>query len=62
MKYGRVVLTPDEDHPYKVVLEHEGDQFSEHPVQSVREGEELIRQRSGAKPKPDRLREWNPLM
>jgi hypothetical protein len=62
VKHGRVVVTPDQDQPYKVIIEHEGDQFTEHPVQSVREGEDLIRQISGAKAKPDQLREWNPLM
>ena len=42
---GRVVVTPDATLPYKVILEQEGDQCSELPVATVREGEALIRER-----------------
>lgn len=40
---GRIVQTPGEDKPYKVVLEHEEGGQSEHPVATMREGEELIK-------------------
>jgi hypothetical protein len=40
---GRVVVTPGEAKPYKVVLEHEQSNDTEHPVSSVREGEAFIR-------------------
>jgi len=57
---GRVVKTPDEEQPYKVVLEHsDGLADSEHPVGSVRDGELLIRRRSPAQPRPETMREWN---
>ncbi len=39
---GRVVITPGQSTPYKVVLEHERG-TTEHPVQTVAEGEALIR-------------------
>lgn len=57
---GRVVMTPGEEQPYKVVLEHaDGLADSEHPVGSVRDGELLIRRRSPAPPRPETMREWN---
>jgi hypothetical protein len=40
---GRVVVTPGEAQPYKVVLEHEPTGDTEHPVSTVSEGEILIR-------------------
>lgn len=43
---GKVVVTPNKVTPYKVVLEHEGGALSEHPVATVREGEEMIRRRT----------------
>lgn len=49
---GRVVQTPGEEKPYKVVLEHERNGTSEHPVASIQEGEALIKEKS-----PTRLRE-----
>ena len=56
---GRVVLTPQEKLPYKVVLEHEGETAdSEHQVASVRDGEALIRDNLPAQPEPDLMREW----
>lgn len=42
-KLTRIVLTPHDELPYKVVLSHENGDCSEHPVATVREGEELIR-------------------
>lgn len=40
---GRVVMTPGEVEPYKVVLEHAQTNDTEHAVASMREGEALIR-------------------
>jgi hypothetical protein len=61
VREGRVVLTPDDNKPYKVVLEHDGKPDSEHPVSSIREGEELIKEEGATttqkKPEPD---PWNP--
>jgi hypothetical protein len=42
---GRVVVTPGEALPYKVVLEHEQTNDTEHPVSTVSEGELYIRSR-----------------
>jgi hypothetical protein len=60
IKRSRVVMTPGEELPYKVVLEH-GDGCTEHPVASIREGEALIRQNSPppAPQKVETLREWS---
>jgi hypothetical protein len=57
---GRVVQTPSEKMPYKVVLQHEGAEAdSEHPVSTVREGETLIREKSPSPPKAELMRMWN---
>jgi hypothetical protein len=40
---GRVVVTPGEAQPYKVVLQHERTDDTEHPVSTVSEGEIYIR-------------------
>jgi hypothetical protein len=40
---GRVVVTPGEAQPYKVVLEHDQGNDTEHPVSTMREGELYIR-------------------
>jgi hypothetical protein len=42
---GRVVMTPGKAQPYKVVLEHERTNDTEHPVATVSEGEVYIRSR-----------------
>ena len=42
---GHVVLTRGQEHLYKVILEYEWGDHSEHPVDSIREGEALIRSR-----------------
>lgn len=55
---GRLVLTPDEELPYKVVLQHDGDADSEHEVASVRAGEAMIRDNLPTPPAPDLLRQW----
>ena len=51
---SRVVITPGEEQPYKVVLEHGEDGSSEHPVATIREGEALIRANS-SEPPPRRV-------
>ncbi len=57
---GRVVKTPSQNKPYKVVLEHDGaTPDTEHPVDSIREGETLIREKSPSPPGPELMREWN---
>ena len=40
---GHIVQTPGAEHPYKVVLEYEGNAVSEHPVSTMQEGEALIK-------------------
>ena len=42
---ARVVLTRGADQPYKVVLEYRSNMQTEHPVATIRDGEELIRRR-----------------
>jgi hypothetical protein len=45
-KGGRVVQTPGQKLPYKVVLDEEGGGISEFPVATVQEGEAMIKERS----------------
>jgi hypothetical protein len=60
---GRVVLTADKQHPYKVVLQYEGDAGeSEHPVSTMREGEKLINDRLPAPVAPNVMREGAPFL
>lgn len=40
---GRVVVTKGATRPYKVVLEHDSGPCTEHPCNSVREGEAMLR-------------------
>jgi hypothetical protein len=40
---GRVVVTPEAEAPYKVVLNYFDGEETEHPFQTVREGEDFIR-------------------
>jgi hypothetical protein len=47
---GRVVVTPGEVKPYKVVLEHARTNDTEHAVATVREGEAFIRSELPAGP------------
>jgi hypothetical protein len=47
---GRVVITPGEVKPYKVVLGHSRANDSEHAVATVREGEAFIRSELPAGP------------
>ena len=50
---GHVVLTRGQEHLYKVILEYEWGDHSEHPVDSIREGEALIRSRVSPPPKAE---------
>jgi hypothetical protein len=54
---GRIVQTPTEKKPYKVVLEHEGGTDTERPVSTMREGEALIRLETPAPPARDTARD-----
>ena len=55
---GRVVMTPDERLPYKVVLQHADSADSEHQVATVQAGEALIREQLPVPPAPELLRQW----
>ena len=55
---GRVVLTPEETLPYKVVLQHDDEVISEHEVATIRDGEAMIRDHLPAAPAPELLRQW----
>jgi hypothetical protein len=57
VRHGKVVLTRGQRHPYKVVLEHECGEQSEHPVGTIKEGEALIRSRVLPPPPPTALRQ-----
>jgi hypothetical protein len=57
---GRVVRTPTNAKPYKAVLEHESGAETEHPVFTVREGEDLIKRETPNPPKRDTLRDRPP--
>ncbi len=54
---GRVVQTPTKEKPYKVVLEHEGGVDTEEGVETMREGEALIRQETPTPPERDASRD-----
>ena len=47
---GRVVVTPGEAQPYKVVLEHERTSDTEHAVATMREGEAFMRSEMPVRP------------
>jgi len=57
---GRVVLTPNSLHPYKVVLNHPCEGQTEFAVSTIREGEALIREKAppSAPPVIHRIRLW----
>jgi hypothetical protein len=61
IKRSRVILTPGEDLPYKVVLEHPDGSCTEQPCATIREGETIIRDNSAPPPmrKIEKLREWS---
>ena len=54
---GRVVRTPTKDKPYKIVLEHDGSADTEVSVNSMREGEAMIRKQLPARPERNRSRD-----
>jgi hypothetical protein len=54
---GRVVQTRTKKQPYKVVLEHEGSADTEQGVETMREGEALIREETPAPAKRDASRD-----
>jgi len=54
---GRVVQTPTKKKPYKVVLEHEGSPDTEEGVETMREGEALIREETPGPAKRDTSRD-----
>ena len=54
---GRVVQTPKKKKPYKVVLEHEGGSDTEQGVDTMREGEALIREETPTPPERDTSRD-----
>jgi hypothetical protein len=54
---GRIVLTPGEKDPYKVVLEHEADKDTEQPVQTMEQGEALIKKETPTPPTRDTTRD-----
>lgn len=54
---GRIVQTPTKKKPYKVVLRHEGSGDTEQAVETMREGEALIRDETPAPPKRNTLRD-----
>ena len=57
---GHVVQTPDEAKPYKVVLDNSQGSKTEHPVSTIREGEEFIKENSPPPIQPGTMPEWNP--
>ncbi|WP_375428927.1 hypothetical protein [uncultured Sphingomonas sp.] len=54
---GRIVQTPLKKKPYKVVLEHGGGTDTEEGVETMREGEALIREEMPAPPERDTSRD-----
>jgi hypothetical protein len=54
---GRVVQTRRDKKPYKVVLEHEDGEDTEHAVSSMQEGEALIRAETPKPLKRDKSRD-----
>ena len=52
---GRIVQTQTKKKPYKVVLEHEGSVDTEQGVETMREGEALIREETPTPPEPNTL-------
>lgn len=54
---GRIVKTPTKKKPYKVVLEHEGGFATERGVDTMREGEAIIREETPTPPARDTTRD-----
>lgn len=49
---GSVIVTPDASRPYKVVFRLNERVLAEYPVNSIQEGEELIREKTGRGKRP----------
>ncbi len=43
---AHIVKTENEEKPYKVVIEREGEGVREYPVESMKDGEALIREKA----------------
>jgi hypothetical protein len=56
-RQGRIVQTPDQAQPYKVVLQDHRGFETEHPFSTVNEAEAFIRSRTTAPPKRDSSRD-----
>lgn len=54
---GRIVKTPTKGKPYKVVLEHAGSADTDQAVETMREGEALIREETPTPPERDTSRD-----
>lgn len=54
---GRIVQTPGNEKPYKVVLDHEEGGATEHPVATMKEGEALIKRKTPRPAKRDTSRD-----
>ncbi|MGX7953230.1 hypothetical protein ACWPM1_11780 [Tsuneonella sp. HG249] len=52
-KHGYIVLTSAMEEPYMVILEHEDGPDTETAVSTIRQGEDLIREKTPAPPKRD---------
>ena len=48
---GRIVVTPDEPQPYKVVLRYGRQNIREQPVATIGDGERILAEAQGAKDK-----------
>ena len=54
---GRIVQTQTKKKPYKVVLKHEGSLDTEQDVETMREGEALIREETPTPPERNTSRD-----
>jgi hypothetical protein len=54
---GRLVQTPKKKKKYKVVLEHEDRADTEESVNTMREGEALLREKTPTPPERDKSRD-----
>lgn len=59
-RQGRIVQTPSEAQPYKVVLQDHRGVETEHPFSTVKEAEAFIRSKTPAPPKWDKSRDQPP--
>ena len=59
-RQGRIVQTPGEAQPYKVVLQDHRGLETEHPFSTMKEAEAFIRSKTSAPPRRDRSRDQPP--